>query len=279
MAGVRIVTDSSSDLTEEQATALGIQVVPLTIRFGDEEFVDRTGLSVPDFYKRLASSAVLPETAAPSPGAFEQTFRRLRAEGADAVVCVNISSGLSATMQAAQAGAAALDDELDVRVVDSRSVSMGLGNQAIAAAEAARAGKDVDAIEALVKDMATRTHVYGALDTLENLKKGGRIGNAQHLLGTVLSIKPLIDASSGVVEEAGRARTRKKALAWLADKVLSQPRIERLAVIHGQSPDIDEFLAMLAPKYAADDIMVGIIGAVIGAHAGPRVMGITFLDA
>jgi DegV family protein with EDD domain len=276
MAGVRIVTDSSSDLSDEQVAEFGIEIVPLTIRFGDEEFVDRQGLSVAEFYRRLGESSALPETAAPSPGSFEQAFRKLAAEGADAVVCVTISSGLSATMQSAQTGAAALDGAVDVRVVDSRSVSLGLGTQAMLAARAAREGADVDAVEAVAKDLASRTHVYGALDTLEYLKKGGRIGNAQHLLGTVLSIKPLIDLSSGVTEEAGKARTRKKALAWLADKILSTPDLENLCVIHGQATDLDEFLALLAPRYSRDDITIGLIGAVIGTHGGPAIMGISF---
>jgi DegV family protein with EDD domain len=146
----------------------------------------------------------------------------------------------------------------------------------IAAAESAREGVGADAIVAMVEDMATRTHVLGALDTLENLMKGGRIGNAQALLGNLLSIKPLIDVSTGKVEEAGKARTRKKALRWLADRLLEQPAVERLSVCHGEAPDLDEFLDLLAPRFPRDDIRIALIGAVIGTHGGPRVMGVTW---
>jgi len=277
MPGVRIVTDSSCDLTDEQASALGIEIVPLSIRFGSDEFVDREELSVAEFYQRLGTSATLPETAAPSPGQFEKAFRSLAGEGAAGVVCINLSSGLSATMQSAQNAATAVKDDIAVRVVDSRSVTLGLGAQVLRAAEAARDGMELDAVEALAVDMASRTRVYGTLDTLEYLKKGGRIGNAQALLGTMLSIKPLLDISTGVTEEAGRARTRKKAIAWLAEKVLAEPSLERLCVIHGQTPeDADALIALLAPKYQRADILVGVIGAVIGSHGGPGVLGVTY---
>src|SRR3954452_15831314 len=138
--GVRIVTDSSCDLAPDEAEVLGIDIVPLSIRFGDKEFTDRVDLSVDEFYQRLAESAALPETAAPSPGAFEQVFRRAADNGADAVVCINLSSELSATIQSAQNAARAVEDTIPVHVVDSRSITLGLGSQAIAAAEAARNG-------------------------------------------------------------------------------------------------------------------------------------------
>jgi DegV family protein with EDD domain len=275
MPGVRIVTDSASDLDQAICDDLGIAVVPLTIRFGDKEFVDREELTVDDFYRRLAESPTLPETAAPAPGAFEKVYRRLADEGADAIVCVTLSSSVSATMESARNAAEAAPD-LDVRVVDSRGVTVAEGNKAIAAARAAREGRSADEIVALVEDLARRTRTFGVLDTLDNLKKGGRIGNAQALLGTLLSIKPIIDISSGTVEEAGRARTRRKALQAVAAKLLEHPTVEDLAVMHGQAPDLDEFLALLAPTYARDDLRVGVIGPVVGTHAGPRVMGVSF---
>ncbi|HEY2812934.1 MAG TPA: DegV family protein [Acidimicrobiales bacterium] len=273
---VRIVTDSSCDLSQDEADHLDIDIVPLSIRFGNDEFTDRVNLSVEDFYKRLAESEQLPETAAPSPGAFEKAFRAAADAGADQVVCINLSSELSATLQSAQTAAKSLEGQLDVRVVDSRSITLGLGSQVIAAAEAARDGKSADDIVAMVEDMANRTCVLGALDTLENLKKGGRIGNAQALLGNLLSIKPLIDVSTGKVEEAGKARTRKKALQWLANRLLEEPAIERLSVCHGEAPDLDDFLELIASRYPRDELRVALIGAVIGTHAGPRVMGVTW---
>lgn len=274
---VRIVTDSSCDLTDEEVAARGIEVVPLSIRFGDDEYEDRSELSVEDFYAKLAGSSVLPETAAPAPGKFEAAFRRQAEAGADAIVCINLSSGLSATMQSAQNAATAVRGDLDVRVIDSRSITSGLGTQALLAAQAAAEGATVDEVVALVEDLATRTHVFGALDTLDNLKKGGRIGGAQALLGSLLSIKPILDISSGTVEEAGKARTRRKALETLRDKVAAAGAVEHLCVTHGFAPDLDDMLDLLAPLCPRDEIRVGLIGPVIGTHGGPRVMGVTWV--
>ncbi|MET0727260.1 MAG: DegV family protein [Acidimicrobiales bacterium] len=275
---VRIVTDSSSDLTDEEIDAHGIEVVPLSIRFGSEEFEDRTDLSVEAFYDKLAASSVLPETAAPAPGKFEAAFRRQAAAGADAVVCINISSGLSATMQSAQNGATGVKGDIDVRVIDSRSITSGLGNQVLRAAEAAATGASVDEVVALVESLAARTHVVGALDTLDNLKKGGRIGGAQALLGSLLSIKPIVDISTGKVEEAGKARTRKKALEVLRDKVAAAGAVENLGLTHGLAPEVEQMLDMLEPLCPRDQIRVGHIGPVIGTHGGPRVMGVSWVD-
>lgn len=279
MAGVRIVTDSACDLPEDLVEQHRIGIVPLTVRFGDEEFVDRVELSASEFYRRLATSDRLPETAAPSPGAFEQEFTRLADEGADAVICINLSSHLSATMASAQNAATALEGKVDVRVLDSLSITTGLGSQVVEAAKAAEAGRSADDIVALVEDLAGRTRVFGTLDTLENLKKGGRIGGAQAMLGTILSIKPIIDISSGVVEEAGKQRTRKKAMLWLRDKLFEFPTVENLCVAHGDAPDAEEFLALIVERYPVDQIMQSTIGAVIGTHGGPRILGLTWVDA
>jgi DegV family protein with EDD domain len=276
---VRIVTDSSCDLDAATAEELGIEIVPLSIRFGSEEHTDGVDLSTEEFYNKMAASAELPQTAAPSPGAFEQAYRRQQEAGADAVVCVTISSELSATMQAAQQGAKAVEDDLQVRVVDSRSITTGLGTLARRAAQAGHDGQDADAILEMLDDLITRTRVIGSLDTLENLKKGGRIGNAQALVGSLLSIKPLVDISTGKVEEAGKARTRRKAMEWLRDQVLEQPDIEDLCVAHGMAPDVDTFVSMLAPRYKPEDVSISLIGPVIGTHGGPRFVGATWIAA
>jgi DegV family protein with EDD domain len=273
---VRIVTDSACDLTQAATDELGIEVVPLTIRFGDEEFVDRVELSVDEFYRRMATSPDLPQTAAPAPGAFEAAFRRCVDGGADAIVCINLSAQLSATMQSAQTAAKAFESTTDVRVIDSRSVTSGLGSVVTWAAQQAAAGADADTIVAGVEDLVGRQRIWGVLDTLDNLKKGGRIGNARAFLATLLSIKPAISVHEGVVEEAGKPRTRKKALQWLADKVLAESSVEHLHVMHAKADDIDELLGLLAAKYSADDVSVGVIGPVIGAHGGPGVVGITY---
>lgn len=276
MAGVRIVTDSSCDLAQQEADDLGIEVVPLSIRFGSDEYTDRRDLSVEDFYKKMAASEQLPETAAPAPGAFEQAFRNAASSGADAVVCVTISSHLSATMQSAQNAARAFD-EVPVHVIDSRSITSGLGTQVLLAARAAADGAPAGDVVALVEGLIDRTRVYGTLNTLENLKKGGRIGGAKAFLGSVLAIKPLVDMSTGAVEEAGKARTRRKAFQWLRDRIRADGDVEHLAVVHGEAPDVDELVDLLAVDFDRDAIRVGLIGPVIGTHTGAEVVGATWL--
>jgi DegV family protein with EDD domain len=276
MSPIRIVTDSSCDLPPELEAEHHISIVPLSIRFGDEEFVDRRDLSPEEFWRRCASSPVLPETAAPSPGAFEEAFRAAGADGCDGVVCINLSSGLSATFSAAELAAKSVADDVPVRVIDSRTLTMGLGNLCLSAARVAEEGGSIDDVARAVESRIPTTRTYAALDTLENLKKGGRIGGAQAMLGSMLSIKPIIDITGGKVEQESKQRTRSKSLRYLADKVRAQPAVENLAVMHGAAPDVDEMLDLLAPIYPRDQIVVGDLGAVIGAHGGPRTMGITF---
>lgn len=219
MAGIRVVTDSACDLPAPLAEELGVEIVPLTIRFGDEEFVDRRDLSPSEFWARCANSPLLPETAAPSPGNFEQAYRSLAEQGADGVVVLPLSGAVSATLQAAELAAQSVASELPVRVIDSKSVSMAQGLVVIAAAEHAAAGKGMEDVAGAATDLIPRIRLYGALDTLENLKKGGRIGGAQAMLGSMLSIKPIIDITGGQVEQESKQRTRSKSLRYLADKV------------------------------------------------------------
>ena len=274
---VRIVTDSSCDLPQAMADALGIRIVPLSVRFGDTEYIDRTTITATEFWSKCAASATLPETAAPSPGSFEETYRSLAAEGATSIVVVALSSDLSATMQSAELAARAVAPGIDVRIVDSRNASMGLGLTVLACAELAKTGASADEVVARAQSVIPRTRVFAALDTLDNLKKGGRIGGAKAMLATVMSIKPLISITNGLVEEAGKQRTRSKALAHLVDILRNQEvPIERLAVLNAQCADIDAFLAMVKEVYSGE-IIVGDIGAVIGTHAGQGTIGIVFL--
>jgi DegV family protein with EDD domain len=274
---VHIVTDSSCDLTEAETSAHGIGVVPLSIRFGNDEYIDREQLSVEDFYAKMASTGLLPETAAPSPGRFEQEFRAAAEAGAGSVVCINLSGELSATVQSARTAAKTFEGQLDIRVVDSLSLTGGLGTMVLDAATAAADGADADAVEQLVRSMIPRTEIYGALDTLENLKKGGRIGSAKALLGSMLSVKPIIHIADGAVEEAGKQRTRGRALTWMRDKLFEEPSVSELSVLHGEAPDIEEFLDLIAPRYPREQIRLGKIGAVIGTHGGPGVIGMCYL--
>jgi DegV family protein with EDD domain len=273
---IRIVTDSACDLPDDVVEQHKISIVPLTIRFGEQEFVDRFELSAGEFWARCAATPTLPETAAPAPGQFEDVYRRLADEGADGIVVVSLSGGVSATFQSAELAAREVADLIPVRTVDSRTVTLGIGTIALAAARAADEGADLDAVEALAQDLASRTRVFGALDTLENLKKGGRIGNARALLATALSIKPLIEVRDGVVEQAGKQRTRSKALRHVVSRLAEyEGRIENLAVLHADCSDVDEFVAMVRP-YADGEIIVGEIGPVVGTHAGRGTIGVAF---
>lgn len=275
---VGIVTDSSCDLSNEELDGLDVEIVPLFIRFGTDEFVDREQITVEDFYRRMAAVDRLPQTAAPPPGRFEQAFTRFLDAGCEAVVCINLSSAISATMQSALQGAdsvRAQRSDADIRVLDSKSVTAGLGTLVLQAARMAAAGDNADTIEAFVADASERTHLFGTLDTLENLRKGGRIGGAQAMLGSMLSIKPIVDISSGEVEEAAKQRTRRKALGWLRDTLRAAGPVEFLTVMHGEADDVDDFCTMLAAVHDGD-IRVCKVGPVVGTHAGRGVLGMAY---
>lgn len=272
---VRIVTDSACDLPDDVVRSLDITVVPLSIRFGDDEFVDREDLSVAEFWRLCGERDELPSTAAPAPGRFEQAYRQLLADGAEGIISLHLSGELSATLQSARTAADAIETDVPIRVIDSRSITVGLGITVTTLAERARDGAGIDELVALTESLIPRTRVLGALDTLEYLKKGGRIGAAQAVLGSLLSIKPLIAIEDGKVEAAGKQRTRSRAVKFVLDAVAAEPAIERLAVMHADCDDIDDFVARIKELHDGE-ILVGEIGPVIGAHAGPGTIGVIY---
>ena len=275
---IRLVTDSACDLPQHIIDQYGIVVVPLTIRFGDTDYVDREAFTPKEFWAKCSASPVLPETAAPAPGQFEMAYRQLQKEGATGVLVVSLSSGVSATMQSAEIAAREIASEFPVRVVDSRSVSMGQGIIVKACAEAAEAGATLDELAAKAEALSKRVRVYGALKTWENLKKRGRIGGAKALMASALAIKPIIEVREGKVEEGGRQRTRAKALAFLVNTVKEHGNISDLAVLQADCDDIDAFVESLRGTYSGT-IEIGDIGAVIGTHAGRGTIGVAFFDA
>lgn len=273
---VKVVTDSSCDLPQDLADEVGITIVPLTIRFGDEEFVDRQDLTPDEFWARCDASPALPQTAAPSPGAFESAYRAAVEEGHDAVVVIVLSGGLSATVQSAEIAATACGGAVPVRVVDTRSASAGVGLIALNAARLARAGKGLDDVAGAAEDEIARTKLYATFDTLDNLRKGGRIGRAQAFFGSVLSMKPVIELVDGVVEAESRQRTRSRSLRHLADKVREAGKLEHLLLLHADAPDYEDLLVQLEELMPREQIIVTKIGAVIGTHSGPRAVGVVF---
>jgi DegV family protein with EDD domain len=272
---VRIVTDSACDLPQKVVDELGITIVPLTFSFGDEEFVDRDSLTPAEFWARCSASPVLPQTAAPAAGKFAEAFTNLARAGATGIVVVTISAELSATREAAEQGAQAASLGIPVRFVDSRSASMGEGINVIVAARLAASGHAVDDIVSRVTSLAGRTRVWAALDTLENLKKNGRIGGAKALLASALAIKPIITVKDGKVAEGGKARTRRKALTFVVEQFRAAGNVENVAVLHAQCADVDAFVAQVRETYSGE-IVVGDIGSVIGSHTGPGTIGVTY---
>ncbi len=279
MTGIRVVTDSACDLSDELLTEHGIGLVPLHIRFGSEELVDRHELPTKQFWMRARAFDGLPATAAPSPGNFRTAFERMADEGADGVVCVNLSSKLSATIEAAKQAGRELEGKLPVRVVDSLSVTLGLGLQVLVAAQAAEEGKGLDSVADAVTEAQGRLQVFGVIDTLENLHRGGRIGGAQAMLGSLLSIKPVIQVRDGEVQEESKQRTRSRSLRYLSDKVHHAGRLERLAVMGADAPDLDTLVSLISDVQSEHPMLVDDIGPVIGSHAGPGAVGVAMLLA
>lgn len=273
---IRIVTDSSSDLPVEVQQRLGITIVPLTIRFGSETFVDGHDLDAETFWNRLGSSSTLPETAAPSAGRFMDAFDILSAEGASGIVVLSLSERLSATHQSAAIAAENVADRIDVRVVDSGTVSMAMGLAAMVAAETALDGGDVEAVAMAALTTAGRSQVLVALDTLEFLERGGRIGRAQAMVGGMLDVKPLVTVEDGVVAAAGRVRTRSKARAAIVERAAANAHSPKMAVLHGATADFEEALTEVR-SVVGDHVLAAELGPVVGTHAGPGAIGVAYV--
>ena len=276
MPGVHIVTDSACDLTDQLVKEHNIIVVPLTIRFGDEELEDRRQLTPTEFWERCRGKGDLPSTAAPSPGAFQAAFQQAADEGADAVLCLTISSKVSGTYGSAVTAADTFTS-VPVRVVDTYSLTMGQGLLVIAASEEAAAGAGMDELVAATEDRIPRTHIYGVLGGLEHLQRGGRVGGARALLGSLLNIKPVIQLRDGEVAEESKQRTRSKALAYLNDKVRADAPLERLAVADGACDDFADVLARLSDIVTEHPLVSVDLGPVVGTHAGPNTVGVCYI--
>jgi fatty acid kinase fatty acid binding subunit len=277
---VAIVTDSAADLVPAVAAAAGIVVVPLAVSFGSESFRAGVDLSTEAFWERtLAPSAPFPTTAAASPGDFRDAYEACFAGGADAVVCVTISGRLSGTLKSATIARDMLA-ERDIRVIDSHSASMGHGLLALLAARLAGEGRTVDEIAAAVESRLPDIDLYVMLDTLEYMRRGGRLSPAQAAIGSLLAVKPIITVRDGLVEPLERVRTRSKARERVLELLTGRP-VERAVVLYTPGADHASFRADLIARMAGGidpaEVTVAPVGPSVGPHLGPGCLGAVVL--
>lgn len=266
---IKVVTDSSSELPPEMAKKLGIEVVPLYVRFGEEIHRERVTISDEEFYQKLVAGPIHPATIQPGPNDFIETYEA-DAKGTDGIVSIHISSKLSGTVNSALQAKSMANIDCPIEVVDSQTVSVALGLITIAAAEAARQGKDLQQVLNVAKDAMDNTYSLCILDTLKYLQIGGRIGKAKALLGTMLNVKPLITVKDGEVVPVGQVRSRAKGLGQLFEFIQKAERIDDLAI--GYSTTLDDALSLsqqVASIFNKDQIKVMRLGTTLGVHLGP----------
>jgi DegV family protein with EDD domain len=276
---VRIVTDSTADLPTQVAQELGIAVVPLTVFFGDEAFLDGVEIDRDTFYARLAESKALPRTSQPSPAKFVEAYQRLIAEGADAILAIQVAGKLSGTIQAARTAIGLLPEgtrQIPIELLDSNSVSDGLGYMVQHASKLAQAEKSLEEIRSEVEDIASRTHIFAVLDTLEFLRRGGRIGAASAFLGNLLSFKPILSVDEGEVHPVERPRTRSKAYARVAQLLADVGELEHAAIV-ASNDEVGEQLREAVQGVYKGSVPLYAFGAVVGTHAGPGVAGVAYV--
>ena len=270
---VKIVTDSVSDLPADLAASLDVRVVPLTVNFGAESFLDGVEITPDQFFERLAAAPALPTTAAPSIEAFAQVYRELTGEGHD-VVSIHISSKLSATWNSATQAAAEVDNDR-IQVVDAQAASLMQALIVTAAARAAQAGGSLEEVTRVARDSVAKTSLYFVLDTLEYLQKGGRIGRAAALVGGLLGIKPILTLHEGEVHPHEKIRTRAKAVARIVEIVQAEGPYEEIAILHASSSEDAARLAeIVQPLSTGLPILTSQIGPVVGTYTGPGVIGL-----
>jgi DegV family protein with EDD domain len=277
---VAIFTDSASDLDPTFAAEHGIGIVPLLVNFGRESFKAGQELTTGAFWERMvAPDAPFPTTAASSPGEFKDAYEAAFADGADSIVSIHVAGTLSGTIKSAQIARDMLPDR-EIHVIDSGGASMAEGILAIMGLELAAEGRTAAEIAEVLEARAPDMVMYVALETLEYLRKGGRISGAQAAIGTLLSVKPIIVVKHGVVQTGDRVRTRAKARERLIEMICERPA-ERLAILHTISPDVaafrQEVLSRLPVKLDPDDVPTALVGPSVGPHLGPGCVGAVVL--
>jgi len=275
---VRIVTDSTADISRGQADALGIAIVPLTVFFGDVAYLDGVELDSAAFYRKLATNKDLPRTSQPSPASFQETYTRLSDEGAEAILSVHLSAKLSGTYQSACTARDSLPEsvrQISIEIVDSQSISIGMSHALLRAAQDAREGLSLDMIKARLLDQLARTRILAVLDTLEYLRRGGRIGGARAMLGNMLSVKPIVSLKDGEVVPVEQPRTRSKAYARIAELLMAAGKMEHVSIAEA-SEEVGQQLAQAVKTVYAGELPIYKLGAVLGTHTGPGTAAIAY---
>jgi len=281
MKHVVVVTDSTAGLPADLAAQSGVHVIPLWVHFGEEGYRDGVDLTTEQFYPMLSKARDLPTTSQPSVGEFLEVYRSL-ADQAEAIVSIHISSELSGTMASALAAREIFQD-VPVHVVDSRSTAMGLGLIALAAARAAAEGHTAEQVVAVAEQLVPRTNVIFVVDTLEYLHKGGRIGGASALLGSLIQIKPILHLDKGRIEALDKVRTRLKAMDRLMEIVAEHAAGAgslHASVVHAQAKDEAEVLReRVSGAFRCAELTVAGVSPAIGTHVGPGTVGIALCAA
>ena len=273
---VKIITDSLSDITGDLAQELGITVVPLTVLFGHESFLDRITITTDEFYRRLVHGDVWPTTTQPSPGDFVDVYQKLAKE-TDEILVITLSSKLSGTYQSAKQAESMFEGKCRIEVIDSEKVAMSLGVIVIAVAKAAQAGAKLDELADLVRKSMPRSHLVAYFDTLKYLAKGGRIGKAQGMLGAMLSVKPILTIKDGEMSPLTRLRSRAAGMDYLYNFAAGFAEIEGLAVEYATTPDdADALVERLRPIYPGR-IYTSALSPVVGTYAGPGALAVSVL--
>jgi DegV family protein with EDD domain len=274
VARIVFVTDSASDLDPAIATRAGIHVVPLEVTFGDQKFRAGVDLSTADFWARMtAPDAPFPKTAAASPGDFKAVYDGIFAEGADAIVSVHVAGSLSGAIKSAEIARGMLPDR-EIHVVDSQGASMAEAILCFLGQDLAAGGASAASIAETLRTRANDLRMAVSLETLEYLKRGGRISGAQAAIGTLLSVKPIIAVEHGVVETADKPRTRSKSRERCIEILCERP-IERISILHTMAPDVDAFRDEVVRRGGLDpaEVMVMVVGPSVGPHLGPGCVG------
>ena len=276
---VKIVTDTLSDITSDLAQELGVTVVPLYVRFGEEVYRDRVEITTEEFYSRLVNVATLPSTTQPTPNDFSEVYKKL-AEETDEILVIVVSSKLSGTYQSASQAKEMVKGKCRVEIVDSLSVALGQGLIVIKAAKAVKDGANLKEATDLAQRAVPRSHLIAYFDTLKYLAKGGRIGKASGLLGSVLSVKPILTIKDGEMAPLTRVRSVNAGLDYMYNVAASFPNLEGIGVEHSTTPaDADALVERLGSIYPKENIYRSVISPVVGTHAGPKALALTFLEA